>query len=159
MTILMRPYFLVVLLSIAVTSCSNSSNDNNSSGDVTNLQHIVVLMQENRSYDHYMGMLHDRGQPDSEPLSNIGNPNPLDSSETILPFLQPRYCETDDLDHSWTAVHSEIADGMMSGFTAANVTTKDPTGSRTMGVYDDQKLPFYYWLANHFAIADRYFAS
>src|ERR1700736_5164605 len=30
------------------------------------LQHIVVLMQENRSYDHYFGALHREGQPASE---------------------------------------------------------------------------------------------
>lgn len=159
MTNLLRLQYLVLLVAVAVTSCSDSSDSPNSSGDITNLQHIVVLMQENRSYDHYFGMLHERDQPESEPLPSVGNPNPLDPAETILPSLQARYCETDDLEHSWNATHAEINGGTMDGFTAANVTDSDPTGSRAMGVYDNQKLPFYYWLADNFAVADRYFAS
>ncbi len=128
-------------------------------GGLDRLEHIVVLMQENRSYDHYFGMLHREGQPASEPLVATGNPNPSAPGQTIAPFVQPRYCETDDLDHSWTATHNEIDGGKMDGFTAENVTANDPTGSRAMGVYDAEKLSFYYQLANHFAIADRYFAS
>src|SRR5205807_9675401 len=45
------------------------------------------------------------------------------------------------------------------GFTAANVVSADPTGSRTMGYYDKRDLPFYYDLYSKFAIGDHYFAS
>ena len=34
-------------------------------GSPTAIQHIVVLMQENRSFDHYFGQLHYQGQPDA----------------------------------------------------------------------------------------------
>jgi phospholipase C len=47
----------------------------------------------------------------------------------------------------------------MDGFTTENVDPTDPTGSRAMGYFDRQTLPFYYDTANQFAVADRYFAS
>jgi len=157
----MRRLLLSVVIASAVSACSDSSNESSgdTSGDVTKLEHIVLLMQENRSYDHYFGLLHERGQPDSEPLSNKGNPNPLDPADTIEHFPQPRYCETDDLEHSWNDTHAEINGGAMDKFTAVNATDKDPSGSRAMGLYDDQRLPFYYWLANTFAVADQFFSS
>jgi phospholipase C len=116
-------------------------------------------MQENRSYDHYFGLLHREGQRDSEPLPMTGNPNPLDPSQMITPFLQSKYCEVADLEHGWTATHNEINGGRMDGFTAANAQSADPSGRRAMGVYDVAKLRFYYSLAYQFSIADRYFSS
>ena len=127
-------------------------------GDITNIQHVVVLMQENRSYDNYFGLLHHEGQPKSDREPNRGNPNPIGNGR-IHPFIQSSPCETADLDHSWNGTHNEWNGGRMNGFTAANVDPTDPTGSRTMGHYDAGMLPFYYTLANEFSIADRYFAS
>jgi hypothetical protein len=47
----------------------------------------------------------------------------------------------------------------MDGFTATNMVAADPTGSRTMGYYDQRDLPFYYGLYNTYGTGDRYFAS
>ena len=68
-------------------------------------------------------------------------------------------CEVVDLDHSWTATHRAFDNGRMDGFTTVNVDPADPTGSRSMGHYNSGELPFYYALANAFAIGDRYFSS
>jgi phospholipase C len=122
---------------------------------------IVVLMQENRSFDHYLGRLHFQGQrrTNAEP-GNASNPDPTNpSGPPVRPFLQMRLCEIADLDHSWNGTHQEWDNGAMDGFTAANVDPNDPTGARTMGYYDQGTLPFYYALYSTFAMADRYFAS
>jgi phospholipase C len=111
------------------------------------IQHIVVLMQENRSYDHYFGQ-----------LIGATNPDPLGGAP-IAAFHKTAYCEVADLNHSWNGTHQEWDGGKMDGFTAANAVTADPTGSRTMGYYDQRDLPFYYGLENTFATGDRYFAS
>jgi phospholipase C len=127
---------------------------------VSKLQHIVVLMQENRSYDNYLGAL--RGTPrrtGSKAPATSTNPNPADPSATIARFHQTANCEVADLNHAWTGTHAEIDNGRMDGFTAQNVVAADPTGSRTMGYYDATDLPFYYRLANTFGVGDRYFAS
>jgi phospholipase C len=122
------------------------------------IQHVVVLMQENRSYDSYYGPLHVEGQPASSREPNTPNPNPL-GGVGIRPFLHTVPCEVADLDHSWNGTHHEWHNGRMDGFTAANAIPEDPTGSRAMAFYDRATLPFYYDLANQFAIADHYFAS
>ena len=78
---------------------------------------IVVLMQENRSFDHYMGRLHAQGKRDSEPLpKTASNPDPTAPGQTIRVFHDPRRCEVADLAHGWTQVHQEFNDGAMDGF-------------------------------------------
>ena len=124
------------------------------------INHIVVLMQENRSFDHYFGQLHLQGQPGAEPEPATGNPDPTNpTGPAIVPFHQTTYCESADLNHSWNGTHLEINGGTMDGFTAQNVDKTDPKGSRAMGYYDQSDLPFYYDLANTFGVGDRYFAS
>src|SRR6266850_4600152 len=120
---------------------------------------IVVLMQENRSFDHYFGQLHYQGQRRSEgEPRNASNPDPLGGAP-ISAFHQTRYCEVADLDHSWSGTHREWNNGAMDGFTAANVDANDPNGSRSMGYYDRSDFPFYYALYKKFATGDRYFCS
>ena len=124
------------------------------------VNHIVVLMQENRSYDSYFGQLHFEGQVNSPPEPVKGNPNPvIGTGPPIKPFHKASYCETADLNHSWLGTHLEINNGAMNGFTTQNVDPTDPTGSRAMGSYNNSDLPYYYALANAFGIGDRYFAS
>lgn len=124
------------------------------------LEHVVVLMQENRSADTYLGPLSTQGQPDYEAEPTTGNPDPTNPlNPPIVPFHKTTYCEVADLDHSWNGTHAEVDGGAMDGFTAANVNASDLTGSRTMGYYDQTDLPFYYGLYNTFATGDRYFCS
>jgi len=125
------------------------------------IDNIVVLMQENRSFDHYFGQIHFEGQKRVRKVpANASNPDPTNpSGPPILRFHKTNYCETADLDHSWNGTHKEYDNGKMDGFTAQNVDSTDPTGARTMGYYDSADLPFYYALYSTFAMADRYFAS
>ena len=118
------------------------------------VEHIVVLMQENRSYDHYFGRL----RRTSGPPRGTSNPNPL-GGDPIKPFHTHRYCEVADLDHSWNGTHRERNGGAMDGFTAENVDTNDPRGQRAMGYYTRRDLPYYYKLYRKFAMGDRYFCS
>jgi phospholipase C len=165
-----------VLIAVAVLgSCSSSSSNSKgaastaststtpaipTAADLAKLQHLVIEMQENRSYDSYFGQLHNLGQPDASQEPTTGNPNPLHpTAAPIVPFHNPNFCETDDLAHGWTAVHKQVDGGKMDGFTATNVTKSDPTGKRAMAYYTNVELPYYYALANTFGIADRYFAS
>jgi phospholipase C len=123
-------------------------------GDEIPIEHIVVLMQENRSYDHYLGKLRKK----SGPPRRTTNPDPL-GGEPIKLFHQTRYCEVADLDHSWNGTHREFNNGAMDGFTAENVDPNDPSGRRAMGYYTRKDLPFYYKLYRKFATGDRFFCS
>ena len=132
------------------------------------IDHIVVLMQENRSFDHYFQKLPEYGQPDVE-VAPPGYVNLDASGHAIAPFHQPESCFVDIL-HSWSAVHRQMGGGKMNGFVSASETyvgaplppgsPKDlSNASRPMGYYDETDIPFYYWLANEFALADHYHSS
>jgi phospholipase C len=128
-------------------------------GDEIPIDHIVVLMQENRSFDHYFGQLRPHGRWQAEgPPRDASNPDP-EGGPPIEPFHQTALCEVADLAHSWNASHAQFDGGAMDGFTATNVDAADPSGSRAMGYYEKSDLPFYFDLYRTFAIGDRYFAS
>jgi phospholipase C len=146
-------------LAMLVPTTASSASGSTSANLPGRIQHIVVLMQENRSFDTYFGQLPLEGQPAAagEP-AGASNPNPLGGAP-ITAFHKTTYCEVADLNHSWNGTHQEWDGGKMDGFTAANAVSADPTGSRTMGYYDQRDLPYYYALDNTFAIGDHYFAS
>ena len=122
-------------------------------GDEIPIDHIVVLMQENRSFDHYFGRLPAFGHRKVKGLPRRAS-NP-DADRTRVPaFHEERYC-IEDVAHSWNASHRQFNGGRMDGF----VVTNDPNGARAMGWYDESDLPYYYGLATTFAMADRFFCS
>ena len=162
-----RKAALVVALG-ALAACSTAAQAEDpprratpatASPGITKIKHVVVLMQENRSYDSYFGHLYEHGQPDSSVEPRSGNPDPVHPGKRIRPYRMTKMCTVADLDHSWNGTHEEWHNGKMDGFTAANVDSADPRGRRSMGYYDNSVLPFYFRLANQFAIADHYFAS
>jgi len=118
------------------------------------VEHIVVIMQENRSYDHYFGRLRRKYGPPH----GTTNPDPLGGAP-IKPFHEKRYCEVADLDHSWNGTHLEFDNGAMDGFTAENAVPEDPHGYRAMGYYTRRDLPYYFKLFKLFATSDTYFCS
>ena len=127
-------------------------------GEAIPIDHIVVLMQENRSFDHYFGRLRPKGTNAAEgPPKGTSNPDPM--GMPIEPFHQKATCDIADVDHSWNASHEQYGGGAMDGFATTNAVAVDPTGSRAMGYYTARELPFYFDLYRTFAIGDRYFAS
>lgn len=122
------------------------------------IEHIVIVMQENRSFDHYYGHLVGNGQDDVEvPTTTPTNPDPTGGAP--LPWHhETAYC-VEDTDHGWNASHIQWNGGQMDGFPASNTSTLEPNGSRSMGYYEKSDIPFYYELSSRFAISDRYFCS
>jgi phospholipase C len=128
-------------------------------GDAIPIDHIVVLMQENRSFDHYFGRLRPRGKAAAEgPPEGASNPDPLGGAP-IEPFRQKAACEVADVNHGWNGSHEQWNGGAMDGFTSTNAGAADPSGERAMGYYTKRELPYYHKLYRTFAIGDRYFAS
>src|SRR5690348_4192635 len=154
------PLVSAAALALGAAPASASTNTPGAAA-ASKIQHIVILMQENRSFDDYFGRLLFEGQNATDPEPRgTNNPNPVNSdAPPIKAFHQTSFCEVADLNHSWTGVHQEIDGGLMDGFTAANVDPADPLGARAMGFYDSADLPFYYGLYSTFAIGDRFFAS
>jgi phospholipase C len=127
-------------------------------GDQIPIDHIVLVMNENRSFDHYYSSLTVPGQTLDGASPTATNPDPTRPGEVISRFHQSAFC-FDDPSHSWDNTHIEYDNGKLDGFTTANAEPGDPSGERAMGYYDESDLPFYYALARTFTISDRHFCS
>jgi phospholipase C len=120
------------------------------------IEHVLVFMQENRSFDTWLGRLSEEygGEIDGvEPW--MWNPDP--AGNRVYVFHQPVSCIRDP-DHSWDASHADWNEGAMDHFVLSN-EGKRGDGRRVMGYYDETDLPMHYAIARRFAVADRYFSS
>ena len=117
------------------------------------VDHIVVLMMENHSFDNYLGML---GRGDGFALDDQGQPtnaNPDENgNEVRAHHLTTTSQVGNHVSQNWKSSHIQYDDGKMDGFVRS-------TGEATMGYWTGDDLPFYYGLARTFPLCDRYFAS
>ena len=166
-------------------------------GNLQNVRHIIIIMQENHSFDNYFGVLpYAPGSPYhggsgacaatdhtcvdalsctvSSGQLTCSNSNLDDDSSTVVAFHSLSRCVIPDLDHSWAGTHHEVNWSrpnrtlpfpLDNGFVLQNDLTQQidkgeaPTDDQTMSYYDQTDLPFYYDLAENFAISDRHFCS
>jgi len=111
------------------------------------INHIVVDMQENRSFDHYFGFAPFAGSFGVPP----GYSQPDGQGGTVIPHHFTSL-STPDIGHSWSAMHSEYDGGKMDGFYTTD-------GINCMGYYTQADLPFYYSLFDEFTLCANYFCS
>ncbi len=139
-------------------------------GTINDVQHIVVLMQENRSFDTYFGTMRGvRGYSDPRAVTlTTGNsvfnqPNAKGTGTTstgsnpLQPFHPANvqyfgYQFIGDLAHAWSDAHAAWNNGNNDGWVAAK-------GTETMVHYTRADIPFHYALADAFTICDNYHAS
>jgi phospholipase C len=199
---------IIAMLFALGSLCLLASTPARAEGNIQKVKHIIILMQENHSFDNYFGALaYAPGSPYHSPdrdrdrdenggcrrgdhqcvdglscvVGKTGdvtcfNSNVDENSHTVLAFHDPRRCVGPDLDHSWFNTHREanflnpnttLDDFRADGFVRVNDLTEqvdkggaeDPTEDQTMNFYNQDEIPFYYDLAQKFAINDRYFSS
>jgi len=130
-------------------------------GTIKDVEHVVILMQENRSFDHYFGTLRGvRGFGDPRPATLPGGRpvwhQPVDTHPDgyVAPFhLDTRTTRgqcLESLDHSWKGSHDLWKNH------DAWIKVKGPM---TMGHFTRQDIPFYHALADAFTICDAYHCS
>ena len=144
-------------------------------GTIKDVEHVVILMQENRSFDHYFGTLRGvRGFNDPRPAlqpngksvwhqpaasvktQHYQNRGLHPDAEHVLPFyLNPR--QTTEFqagtDHGWSSGHQAWNDGHHNQW----VTQKQDV--LTMGYLRREDVAFHYSLADAFTICDAYHCS
>src|SRR5215472_7499869 len=120
------------------------------------IEHIVVLMMENHSYDNKLGMLARPGA-DGFQLGADGKPtakNPYANGNIQHAFAMPTTCQLlGKPSQTWQDSHTQFAGGRNTGF------VESASGPVAMGYWQEADQPFYYSVARKFPIADRYFAS
>jgi phospholipase C len=147
---------------------------------ITAINHIIVLLQENRSLDHYFAHLPDYWQAhgfpqatngttfESEP-SNVSNLDP--NGNAIAPYNLQSAC-TENPSPSWNESHvdrnrfdptnSNVA--LMDGFVhtaagdASGFGLYDVLGHRVMGYFSGNQLNYYHFMASSFATSDAWFS-
>lgn len=117
------------------------------------IEHIVVLMMENHSFDNYLGVL---GRGDGLPLGASGKPavalRDADGAY-IHSFPMPTTCQLEVLpSQTWEASHHSLGNADNSGFVEA-------CGAVAMGYFTPDDIPFYAGLARTYPLCDRWFAS
>jgi phospholipase C len=135
---------------------------NNATGTINDVEHIVFLMQENRSFDSYLGTLRGvRGYGDPRGVTlPSGKPvwyQPTGTgTDYVLPFhpTAPDLGLTflEDLAHDWTSTHAAWNNGAWDQW----VPNK---GSTTMAYYTRHDIPYQYALADAFTVCDAYHCS
>jgi phospholipase C len=116
------------------------------------IEHIVIYMQENHSYDSYFGAF-PRGDGYSVRNGVPTNSNLLPDGHELRVFRAPSTCQLGQgVSQSWSATHHQIDGGRMDGFLRDGNTN-------AMQYWDGHELPFYWSLANAFPLCDRWFAS
>jgi phospholipase C len=133
---------------------------------LTDIEHVVILIQENRSFDHYFGSYRGvRGYSDQSLA--FQQPNPSNTTSPPLGALLPFHLDTTttnaacthDITHDWVSQHQSWNSGAMDGFVTSRVAANANDAVLTMGYYNRQDIPYYYALADAFTICDNYFCS
>ncbi|MEU5432781.1 phosphocholine-specific phospholipase C [Streptomyces sp. NPDC020719] len=129
-------------------------------GSIQDVEHIVVLMQENRSFDHYFGSLKGvRGFGDPRPVTLPSGKSvwhQQGNGKEVLPFrpkadnLGLQFIQ--DLNHDWAGSHQAFNNGKYDQWVPAKTST-------TMAYLTREDIPFHYALADAFTICDAYHCS
>lgn len=149
--------------------------------DIHAVNHIILFMQENRSFDHYFEALNAYRAAHGQGTADLDIMNPAtvslvtwDGTPNVTPFHMTSMCSS-NLSSAWVESHVDIdmnsasaprnpppMDGFVytaGGYCAHGSKCLDTTGTRAAGYYTDADLPFYYWSATQFATSDRWFSA
>ncbi len=133
---------------------------NRATGSIQDIEHVVIFMQENRSFDHYFGTLKGvRGFGDPHPAILPGGKDVWhqnNGSRDVLPYhpdapnLGMQFME--DLDHSWPLTHQAFNNGKYDQWLPAK-------SDATMAHHERKDIPFHFALADAFTVCDQYHCS
>lgn len=119
----------------------------NAETTMSSIRHIFIIMQENRSFDHYFGTYTNvNGLPPGIKLPLNG------TAKFASPFHLTSQVMQADPPHSWEAFHLAWSNGTNTGFANA-------MGTESLGYYDYHEIPYYWAYASEFVLADNYYSS
>lgn len=194
-------FVFIAAIAITLTSCAgvtgggtNQNGGNGGNGGSTGPQninavnHVIIMFQENRSFDSYFGQMTAYRQKNNIPinssdgkiddLSAVPNyKNTVAGVGDIAPYHTGSVC-TENLTSDWAESHKEMnlanpptagTTSPMDGFAQTafdigvyaqqfGITLADQTGKRAMGYFDDTELNYYYFMASNFAMGDAFYS-
>ena len=135
--------------------------------DLGAVEHVVIVMQENRSFDHYFGSYRGvRGFDDRRPGAGAFTQD-LPGSAGVVPFhldaatVKAQCAGAADIPiHDWGPQHDSCNQGAMDRFVSTHAELDGHAqGPLVMSYFTRRDLPFYYALADAFTICDAYHCS
>ncbi|WP_274652596.1 alkaline phosphatase family protein [Paenibacillus humicola] len=128
------------------------------------IKHLVVIYQENRSFDNYFGTYPKApgfialpGTPSANVIPD-GAYNLDENGSKVAPFLfSNQELQTLDVDHSFDDMQKAVDSGKMDGFYMSSENHTKGSGRIAMGYYDYNSIPAYWQYAQHFSLADNWF--
>jgi phospholipase C len=131
---------------------------------LTDIEHVVIFIQENRSFDHYFGSYRGvRGFADQSPAFQQPANATISPTGLLLPFhldtSTTNAACTHDITHAWVPQHQSWNNGAMDGFVNPRPPNNLNDAVLTMGYYTRTDIPYYYAVADAFTICDNYFCS
>jgi phospholipase C len=142
---------------------------------LTDVQHVIIFIQENRSFDNYFGRYKGvRGYADRSVAGgaaafgqrvnapSTGLPDPLFPFPVSTQLGPPHQGECSNaVEHQWAGAHDSWNGGRNDAWMRSHLATEATPrqAALTMGYYDRSDLQFYYPLADNFTICDNYFCS
>jgi len=134
------------------------------------IKHVVILMQENRSFDHYFGTLagvRGFGDPEAAKLPNgksvFYQPDEKSADGYLLPFHLDTHASSaqkiPSTSHAWAVQHEAWNHGAMDKWLPAHRKADGVKGPYVMGYYKRSDIPFHFALAESFTICDNYHCS
>jgi phospholipase C len=134
------------------------------------IKHVVILMQENRSFDHYFGTLagvRGFGDPEAAKLSTgksvFYQPDEKSADGYLLPFHLDTHASSaqkiPSTSHAWAVQHEAWNHGAMDQWLPAHRKADGVKGPYVMGYYKRSDIPFHFALAESFTICDNYHCS
>ncbi len=137
---------------------------------ISDIKHVVVLMQENRSFDHYFGAMPGvRGFGDRSAIPGVfKQPDPKNPDGYLYPFHADTHSTSaqalPSTSHDWDPQHDSWNNGAMNGFVTARMNSRidDYDGidaQYSMAYFKRDDIPFQWALADAFTICDGYHCS
>jgi phospholipase C len=137
---------------------------------LADIKHVVLLMQENRSFDHYFGTMagvRGFGDPNAMKLrtkrSVFHQPDALSPKGYLLPFhldtLATSAQKIPSTSHGWLTQHKSWNNGKMDNWLPAHRKADGDNGPFVMGYYTRDDIPFQFALAEAFTVCDAYHCS
>lgn len=122
------------------------------------IDHIVVVMMENRSFDHFFGGL---SLAEGLPVDGLsGRESNLSlMGDPVAVFNTSKLVHEEDPPHGWNASHAQFNGGLNDGFVTAYQNAGAQDYAEVMSYYLREQLPVYHALVDEYVLCDRWFAS
>jgi phospholipase C len=148
-------FALIVLLLAGPLTSAQAASGPHSAQTKTPIEHIVTILQENHSFDNYFGTY-----PGADGYPNGVN-MPVDPSNPGAGVVTPWHLGNTtltDLSHSLATFRDQYNNGKMDSFISA-LNQRNQDGRLSMGYYDGRDIPYYWNLADHYVLFDKFFSS